>query len=254
MLLAHILACSRIDLYALFEADVSPADRARFRELVKQRAKGEPVAYLVGRREFYSLDFAVSPNVLIPRPETELLVGEALAATAKDLESSVLDLGTGSGAIAITIAVHRAAARIVATDISDAALQIAAENAKSHGVADRIAFTRSNLFDKLEKGVHWDVIVSNPPYIRDREMPGLPVDVRDFEPLQALCGGSEGLDVLIPIIEQSPAYLRQGGWLFLEFGIDQEQALRSAAEHAFESVRIVSDFGGRPRVIMARRR
>lgn len=255
VLLADVLACRRIDLYASYDEIVGPPDRARFREFVRQRTLGRPVAYLIGRREFYSLDFEVDPSVLIPRPDTEFVVGEALERLSVDKPTRLLDVGTGSGAIAIAIAVHRPRAKLVAVDRSEQALSIARKNAERHGVAQRITFLRSDLFGGLTQGERFDVVASNPPYVRTCEMADLPPEVR-CEPAFALEAGTDGLCVLRPLVEQAPHWLRPGGWLVAEFGIDHAESLLeiSKAVGFYERADIVNDAARRPRVFCANTR
>lgn len=256
VLLAHVLACRRIDLYASFDAEVAPADRAAYRNVVRLRTEGNPVAYLVGKREFYSLDFYVDESVLIPRPETEILVGEALQRLPRDAPFRFLDVGVGSGAAAVALAVHRPLATGVAVDVSPAALHVAEKNARQHGVDDRISFAQSNLFERLPSGERYDLIVSNPPYVRTSERPGLPREVREHEPAVALAGGDDGLACLRPLLEGAPDRLVAGGWILLEFGIDHADALRAIAESVgrYDSIAVVDDAQRRPRVFCARAR
>jgi release factor glutamine methyltransferase len=182
ILLAHARDCRRIELYTRFDEPLTDAQRAVMRDLTKRRAKSEPVAYLVGHREFFSLDLRVTPDVLIPRPDTETLVVELIDAVRPVESPRILDLGTGSGCIAIAAAVNLPSARITATDLSDAALAIARENAEKHAVSDRIRFLRGDLFAPLAQGEQFDVIASNAPYIADHEQETLQNDVRRFEP------------------------------------------------------------------------
>jgi release factor glutamine methyltransferase len=254
VLLAHVLACRRIDLYASFDAEVAPADRAAYRNVVRQRTEGKPVAYLVGKREFYSLDFEVDPSVLIPRPETEILVGEALQRLPREAPSRFLDVGVGSGAVAVAIAAHRPLATAVAVDVSPATLNVAEKNARKHGVDDRISFSQSNLYDRLPPGDRFDLIVSNPPYVRTSETPRLAREVREYEPSVALAGGDDGLACLRPLLEGAPDRLVAGGWILVEFGIDHAEPLRAIAEAVgrYDAVVVVDDAQRRPRVFGAR--
>lgn len=189
--------------------------------LVARRAAREPVAYLTGTREFYGRPFAVTPDVLIPRPETELLVQEALAVLPRDRSARVLDVGTGSGCIAITIALERPDVDVVATDRSPAALEVARRNA--HALGARVTFVEADLCGDA-RGV--DVVVSNPPYVAARERETLDADVRDYEPPLALFGGEDGLDVLRRLIPAAAGALNPGGWLLLEIGAGQADLVR----------------------------
>lgn len=255
LLLGHILGCKRIDLYTMYDAEVGDADRARFRELVRRRAAGCPVAYLVGEREFYSLGFIVRPGVLIPRPETERLVEEAIAFARTSTVHRFLDLGAGSGAIAVALAREIPEARGVAVDLSPDALAVAAENARRHSVSDRVDFRKSNLFEDLAGEASFDLIVSNPPYVAEEEWAGLPSSVRDYEPRLALDGGPMGLGVLRRIVAECADYLRPRGRLLLEIGADQEDAARALFDAA-PGLRLgptIRDYANLPRVLFADR-
>ena len=234
MLLAEALGCQRIELYTTFDEVPSEEARTAFRELVRRRAEGTPVAYLVGRREFYSLSFRVTPDVLIPRPETELLVVAALdlaktkgeggrgkaegpdTSVPSDADPLIADVGTGSGIIAVCLAKHLPACRVTAIDISPAALAVARENAQQHGVADRIEFVESDLFAAVPAERQFDFMVSNPPYVTAAEMDRLAADVRKFEPRVALLAGPRGTEVIERLIAQAADRLRPGGHLLME--------------------------------------
>lgn len=218
VLLAHARGCPRIALYTAFDQPASEELRTQFRELVKQRAAGKPVAYLVGHREFFSLSFDVTPDVLIPRPETEGLVVRALdlLKESKNRAPRVADMGTGSGAIAVCLAKQNSAVEVAAVEISPAALAIAQKNAKKHGVADRIAFVESDLFAAVEPDAEFDLVVSNPPYVTTAELSELADDVRKYEPKQALDGGEHGTDVIERLLPQAAQRLHPGGWLLVE--------------------------------------
>ncbi|NDC62764.1 MAG: peptide chain release factor N(5)-glutamine methyltransferase, partial [Planctomycetia bacterium] len=196
VLLAHVRGCQRIELYTAFDTPVDEGQRGRFRDLVRRRGEGEPVAYLVGSREFFSLSFDVGPAVLVPRPETEGLVVRVLDLCRPLAAPRIADVGTGSGAVAITLAKHLPQAAVVATDISPEALEVARSNAMRHGVADRIDFVGCDLLDDPRTAGPWDVIVSNPPYVRDDEFDHLPRDVRIHEPRTALVAGPTGVEVI----------------------------------------------------------
>jgi release factor glutamine methyltransferase len=257
ILLAEALNCSRIELYTRF--DQVPADEpmAKFRGWVKQRVAGEPVAYIVGYREFYSLRFAVDSNVLIPRPETEHVVVAALEAAKKisPCPVRVLDIGTGSGCIAIALAKHLPDSKIAATDISPAALTIARQNAQSLNVGDKIRFLEGDLFDALPAGsgaVH--LIVSNPPYIGTREIETVERQVKDFEPAIALFAGQRGTDVISRLVAEAPAHLLPGGFLIFETSpVIIDDCLNLVGESQLELVDVVKDLGGLKRVIVAKR-
>lgn len=257
VLLAEALHCQRIELYTRFEE--VPADDARgaFRELVRRRAEGTPVAYLVGHREFYSLSFRVTPDVLIPRPETELLVLTALD-LAKGISAdslAIADIGTGSGAIAVSLAKHLSKCRVTAVDISPVALAIARENAHAHGVADRIEFVESDLLAAVPVDKKFHLIVSNPPYVTEAEYQNLARDVRDFEPRGALVAGPQGTEIIERIIAQAAERLLPGGYLLIEFSPTTSAAAREivAADARFEQVDVLKDLARLPRVLQARR-
>jgi release factor glutamine methyltransferase len=260
VLLASVRGCPRIALYTAFDVPVGEAERTRFRELVKRRGNGEPVAYLVGSREFFSLPFAVPPAVLVPRPETEGLVVRVLdlcrAAGEAGARSRILDVGTGSGAIAVTLAKHLPQAEIVAGDVSTAALDVARGNAARHGVADRVEFVESDLLDHPRLAGPWDVIVSNPPYVREDEFDALPRDVRMHEPRGALVAGPTGVEVVGRLAAAAATRLAPGGWIVVEIGpaVAAASAALLAAESALEPGPTLKDLAGLQRIVQARRR
>lgn len=250
VLLAHARNCKRIQLYTDYDALLPDDVRARMRELVKRRAAAEPVAYLVGHREFFSLEFEVNRDVLIPRPDTETLVVEALACLKGQEQPRVLDLGTGSGCIAVAIAVNHRGAQVTAVDVRDASLAVAARNAERHSVADRIAFRHGDLFAPLAPDRPFDLIVSNPPYVPTDEIDRLAPDVRDHEPRAALDGGADGLDVIRRIVGEAAAHLVPGGWLLLECSPDQTTRVTNLLSDAgCGKVVVRQDLGGRGRAV-----
>jgi release factor glutamine methyltransferase len=253
ILLAHALGCSKIDLYVRHEEQPPEPQRTAFREMIRKRADGMPVAYLVGYREFYSLQFAVTPDVLIPRPETETLVMEALRRIQSMVAPRLLDLGTGSGCIAVSLAKQHKTAQVTAVDVSPAALAVAAGNADRHGVRSRITLADGDLFVPVS-GQTFDLVVSNPPYIAHGEFPTLDVGVRDFEPRSALDGGPDGLDYYRRIAAEVPSHLNPGGSVLVEIGPTQEAAVRDLFAAHLEPGRTYKDAAGRPRVVSARRR
>ena len=256
LLLAHVLKCKPIDLLVRYDEQPTEPERAEFRELIKRRVDGWPVAYLVGSREFYLLSFEVSPAVLVPRPETETLVAEALRLLKPLAGPAVLDIGTGSGAIAVSIAQQKTDARVTATDISPDALDVARRNADRHGVAGRIDFRQGDLFAPVPAGAVFDVVVSNPPYVTPAELAGLAPDVRDHEPRLALDGGPDGLAFYRRIAAGVESLLKPGGWLLVEIGATQEEAVRAliAERPGLEVVKTLKDAAGLPRVVVARKR
>lgn len=255
VLLAEVLTCPRIQLYALWDTEVDSGQRDKFRDFVRRRAEGCPVAYLVGKREFHSLEFAVTPDVLIPRPETEFLVGEALAFAKQAPVERYVDVGVGSGAIAITLAKAWPNARGVALDLSDSALQVARGNAEKHGVADRVEFLRSDLLEAVGDREPFDLIVSNPPYVSAADYLTLATEVRNYEPRIALEAGVDGLDIYRRLIPQAANLLKPGGLFLLELGIHQEPAVREllVATGKLTALPAVRDMQRIPRVIGAKR-
>jgi len=256
ILLAHARGCRRIELYTRFDDVLSERERSAMRDLVRRRAQSEPVAYLVGHREFFSLDFQVTPAVLIPRPDTETLVVELLD-VAKPLSAPrILDVGTGSGCIAIAAAVNHPTAQIAATDANDAALAVARENAQKHHVVERIAFRSGDLFAPVEQDEPFDIVVSNPPYIAEHEKDTLQNDVRKYEPHEALFSGPSGLEVLFRLIDEAPRHLAAGGTLMLEISPEQSEAVagRMDSSGKFQDIRVVKDLPGLARVVRGRYR
>lgn len=254
-LLATTLQQGRAWLLAHADDRVSLDDAARYRAWLQRRAAGEPAAYLTGVREFWSLPLRVSPAVLVPRPDTEILVAAALDRLAADRVVNVADLGTGSGAIAVAIATERPRARIVATDESGAALDVARANAAALGVSNRVEFRQGDWLQALDASLarSFDAIVSNPPYIAvgDAHLGegGLP-----FEPATALASGHDGLDAIRRIAAGVSAFLTRGGWLLLEHGSTQGAAVRALLrDRAFASVETITDLEGRDRVTLGRR-
>jgi release factor glutamine methyltransferase len=255
ILLAHALGCDRIHIYTRFDEPVEDDRRARFRDLVRRRVDGCPVAYLVGRKEFYKLTFDVSPVVLIPRPATESLVMRALEVIRPLPAPRLVDVGTGSGCIAVSIAKQHSRATIVAVDVSNDALAVARSNAERHGVADRIAFRAGDVFADLPATEVFDVIVANPPYIPTATRATLAPEVRDHEPRAALDGGPDGFAVIDRLLAGAPDRLTPGGWLLIEVGFDQEaEAVRRLTTVPdFTVGPTVRDADGHPRVVTAQR-
>jgi release factor glutamine methyltransferase len=254
VLLAHALGCKRIDLYARHSEEAPESGRQRFRDLVRQRIEGCPVAYLVGRKEFFSLEFTVNRAVLIPRPDSECVVDECLR-LAKALEApAILDIGTGSGCLPVAFAKHHKTAQVTAVDISPDALAVASENARKHGVAERIRFLQGDLFTSIPAGECFDFILSNPPYIPHDDIAKLAPGVRDYEPHTALDGGADGFAVFDRLIAEAPARLKSDGYLLIEIGSPQEGPARERiGRHAeYELAKTVHDGSGHPRVLIAR--
>ena len=250
VLLAHVLGMERIRLYLNYDRPLSPEELARFRGLIRRRAAFEPAQYIIGKQEFWSLPFEVTPSVLIPRPETEVLVEKALELIGTN-SSLVLDLGTGSGAIAIALAHERPDVRVVAVDKSYSALSVAKRNAVANGVSKRVLFVAMDMFEALEAHHPFDLIVSNPPYISDAEFLDLAPEIANYEPHSALRGGGEsGLGLIRKILDQFHAYLKPNGSLLVEIGQGQAQILEEdfpapgAARFEF-----IEDYSGIKRVL-----
>lgn len=255
ILLGHALGCDRIHIYTRFDEPVAEDRRAKLRDLVRRRADGCPVAYLVGQKEFYKLAFDVTPAVLIPRPATESLVMRALEVMKPLAVPRVLDVGTGSGCIAVSLAKQHAAATVVAVDVSAEALAVARGNAERHGLAGRISFHTGDLYAGLGSDTTFDVIVANPPYIPTAALESLSVQVRGHEPRVALDGGPDGFAVFERLVAGAAERLAPGGWLLVEIGFGQEaEAVRRlTATDGLEPYPTVRDADGHPRVVTARR-
>lgn len=258
VLLATARGCERIELYTAFAEEPPETIRAKFRELVRRRAAGEPVAYLVGHREFYSLPFKVTRDVLIPRPETELLV-VALLDAAKELGSrkpalSIADVGTGSGIVAICAAKNLPQCHVTAIDVSSKALDVARANAETHGVVDRVELVESDLFSQVEDR-RFDLIASNPPYVSELEMRELRPEVAGFEPHLALCGGPTGTEIIKRLVPAAAERLVLGGCLLLEVSpmIEQQTHEIIKTHGGFEASRTLKDLAGLARVVIAQR-
>lgn len=255
ILLAHVLKLSRVRLYVEIDRPLEPSELKAYRELISRRADGEPAQYLTGQKDFYNRAFAVDPRVLIPRPETELLVEAVLQRLPKQTPeqapaaapSTVLDLCTGSGCIAITLAAERPQAKVYATDLSPGALEVARGNADRNGVIERVTFLEGDLFAPVPPELTFDLIVSNPPYVGTAEIATLSAEVQR-EPRLALDGGPDGLVVLRRLIAEAQAHLRPGGLLALEIGEDQGPAVKGLLEAAgYTQVRVERDWERRDR-------
>ncbi len=258
MLLSHVLGLKRIELYTQFDRVVEKDALDRLHDLVKRAGDHEPVAYLVGRTEFYSLEMEVTANCLIPRPETELLVQRAIEfLRTREGQQHVCDLCTGCGCIAIAIAKGCPNARVVATDLCDKALVVAARNVAKHGVADQIELLCGDLFDPLVPQLdvtQWDLIVCNPPYVSTAEYETLEKNVKDYEPQLALLAGEDGLDVYRRLGDQIDRFLKPDGALMLEIGYAQGPTVRELLEQtgAFSDIRIEKDHQRHDRIVIAR--
>lgn len=258
LLLCHVLKLERIQLYTLYDRAVEKPQLDALRGLVKRAGEHEPIAYLVGRCEFYSLTFKITPACLIPRPETEQLAEKAiLFLRSRPAPRRALDLCTGSGCIAAALARSVKELETVATDISDAALNVAAENIETLKLTDKVQLLCGDLFDPILEGLddtRFDVIVSNPPYVSDAEFEKLDRNVKDYEPVGALRAGVDGLDVYRRIVAQAPEHLRPEGMLMMEIGYAQGPAVRELLETtgAFTDIKIEKDFANNDRIASAR--
>ena len=256
-LLAHVLREKRLQMYLRFDQPVQEEELTEFRALVRRRLNHEPVQYIVGSTEFYGLEFAVTPAVLIPRPDTEHLIDAILdfrksGKIADDLR--VLDIGTGSGAIAVALAVQLPGIRVTATDISADALTLAQENAARHSLTERIGFVSHDIFDGNMAGADapFDIVASNPPYIPQTEVEALQPEIRNFEPLIAATDGGDGLRFYRRIAERIDELLAPGGLLALEVGAGQAESVREILEQAgLRDIAVREDYSGIERVVTA---
>ena len=250
-LLSFVLGRDRTFLISHAEDMVDDDSVDRLREFVERRAAGEPLQYITGAQDFYGREFRVTPDVLIPRPETELLVEAALEVTKAD-SPFICDVGTGSGCIAVTLLCELAGARAVAVDKSAAALEIAKLNAAKQSVTDRAVFVVSDCFDALDaREYQFDLIVSNPPYVSESALEGLQREVRDHEPRVALSPGPDGLSVIRRLLTEAPAYLKPNGHLLMEIGFDQGEAVRGLVDEAvWFALEVRPDLQGIPRIVV----
>jgi release factor glutamine methyltransferase len=252
LLLARVLGTDRIKLIVESERPLSQDELGGFRELIKRRRQHEPVAYILGEREFYGRSFQVDRRVLVPRPDTETLVEAALRVTqSAHLYGRALDLCTGSGCVAISFALERRTWKLTATDASLDALDVALSNAQRLGAIGNVTFRGGDLFAACPTGERYDLIVSNPPYVSDEELAALSPDILEHEPHLALRGGPQGLSVLERLVGEAPRWLERRGWLVVEIGCDQSQAVMRLFERAgLESRAVHRDYAGRPRVVL----
>ncbi len=258
LLLAHVLGIERIDLYARFDQPLTAEELAKFKQLIKRRLKREPVGYILGHKDFWDITVAVDPNVLIPRPETELLVESALDLIPENTEARklrILDLGTGSGAVILSLAAARPGHLFYASDADPPALAVARQNVLSNQLADRVDFFAGSWFAPIHPEIKFDLIVSNPPYIPAAEISGLAPEICNYEPVLALDGGADGLRAIRHIIETAPAYLRPEGRLLLEFGNGHAEKLQGLIEavKGIQLFQVIKDYSGYDRVVVAGR-
>lgn len=251
LLLEHVLSVNHAWLIAHADDEINAETQTALNSLVKRRIVGEPIAHILGEREFYGLPLKVTQDTLIPRPDTETLVEAALQKASAIAPPYILDLGTGTGAIALAIAKHQPQTQVIAVDFSEAALTIAKENA-NHLDINNVRFVQSNWFDALERQM-FDIIVSNPPYIEDNDPHLSQGDLR-FEPRSALASGEDGLDDIRKIIQHAPAHLNANGWLMFEHGYNQAESVSALlASNDFTEVSTIKDLGGNDRVTLGRK-
>ena len=242
VLLSHVLGQERIYLYVHFDEPMEQAELGKFREYVKKRAQHVPVAYIIGEKEFMGLPFKVTPDTLIPRPDTEILVENVLANLAEDETVQIVDIGTGSGAIILSLLANLPKARGKTVDIAVKAVEVAKENAVRLQVADRCEFLVGDLFAPLQDS-KFDVIVSNPPYIPQKDIATLEADVRAYEPVSALTDGGDGLSYYRRLLAEGKRYLKENGFIALEIGIHQAQAVkRIALDNGWRNIKIIKDY------------
>lgn len=259
ILLAHVLGVGRVELYTGHDRPILPAQIENYRRIVRRRAAGEPAAYLVGCKEFYSLDFEVGPGVLVPRPESEFLASAAIE-EARSTGGAVraAEIGTGSGCIAVALAVYAPECEVVATEKSAVAAGFARRNAIRHNVQERVTIAEGELFEPLEKmgfKAGLDILVSNPPYIAEKEFESLPATVREYEPREALVAGEDGTEYHRAIVQAAPEFLGAGALLALEVGLGQAQKVRHLMLETgrYDEPRAIRDFAGIERIVLARR-
>jgi len=258
LLLSHVLESDRLHLYIDFDRPLNKSELVRFKELVVRRSKREPVAYMIGQKEFYSLPFYVDQHVLIPRPETEILVEWAIK-LMKTSDSSneplnILDVGTGAGSIIVALGHSLRDSLLIGTDLSNSALQITRRNCGTHGISDRVQLICCDLLAPMRNSHRFDLIVSNPPYIPSAMIENLQPEIALYEPKSALDGGVDGLDYYRRMIESSPKLLKKNGLLLMEIGADQRDVVLDLLDEkqCFHDLDVKNDFAGLPRVVKAR--
>lgn len=259
ILLAYALDLKRIDLYLKYDQPLTDGELSRYKALIKRRVKNEPVAYITGSKEFWSLDIRVTRDVLIPRPETECLVENALTLLNKTVNRKpkrILELGTGSGAVVLALAANRAGHSYFASDSSINALRVARKNAESHLLDSRIRFFCAEWFDSLSNNPGFDLVISNPPYIVSAEISHLQPEIHEYEPWTALDGDGDGLGCLKEIIRQADSFLRPHGYLILEIGHDQKNMVQRLAEQhgRYVDIEFFKDYSGIDRIVRMRKR
>lgn len=255
VLLCYVLGCERITLIIEKDKPLNEEDLKRYNVYINRRVSNEPVSYITKSREFMSLDFDVSDGILIPRPDTEILVEEIIK-IYKDKKVSILDLCTGSGAIAVSLAHYLNDCSVTAVDKYDVCIKIASKNAKKHNVQNKISFVCADVLEPFDVNNDFDCIVSNPPYIKSEVLTTLPSDVKDYEPLYALDGGNDGLIFYRKITEFACNKLKSGGILAFEIGFDQGESVRKIIEDTcvFQNIKVIDDLAGLNRVVIAEKR
>lgn len=256
LLLANIIGCKRLELYLSFDRPLSETELQKYREQIKRRGSFEPLQYITGKVEFYGLELKVNPSVLIPRPETELLVENILNQFSKEKKPIILDIGCGSGNIAIALAANLPAAKIVSTDVSAEALKVAEENSERHKVSDRIKFVKHNiLVNDLNNFPKFDCVVSNPPYVSKESFSSLQREIKDFEPRIAVTDNSDGYTFFRTIIEKARAKLKEDGKLFFEIAQGQSEEVQEIMmKNNYINIGVIKDYQNIDRVIFGEKK
>ena len=252
LMLAEILHCKRLDLYLQFDRPLNEKEKQVYREWLQRRANGEPLQYITGNVEFYGLKLKVNSSVLIPRPETELLVEKIIKDNRESKGLKILDVGTGSGNIAIALEINLDSANVTSIDISKEAIETATENAKNNSATERLTFENIDIFDEgaISKLNSFDIIVSNPPYVPEEEMENLQKEIKDFEPVEAVTDGADGLRFFTRIVEASEKLLKQNGKIYFEVGEGEaEKVAAILKENNFLNIEIINDYNGIPRIV-----
>lgn len=249
LLLAEVLSCKRIDLYLSFDRPLTEHEINDYREFIRRRGNHEPLQYIIGKAEFYGNEFIVNENVLIPRPETEILVDEVIAKSVNSSSLKILDVGTGSGIIAVSLAKELITANFDAFDVSEEAVNIALKNASLNGVSDKINFFVADIFNYEGNNDYYDIIVSNPPYISHEDYNNLEIDVKEYEPKISLTDLQDGLTYYKTIINKSSKWLKKDGYLFFEIGYNQGKDVENLMNEYFYDIKVVKDLQNFDRVI-----